>query len=64
VATGLIGSRNVSLNPVDWTFRLGDLFSLGTTQNSSRQIKDTLQKYHPPARGLDPVYGFVSLVTR
>lgn len=51
---------NVSLNPVDWSFRLADLFSFGMTSRIFAPIKDSLEAI--PVESFDPVYGFVSLV--
>jgi hypothetical protein len=51
---------NVSLNPVDWSFRLADLFSFGMTSRVFAPIKNSLEAM--PVESFDPVYGFVSLV--
>jgi hypothetical protein len=53
---------NVSLNPVNWSFRLADLFSFGLTSRIFAPVKDTLERIPTPLDRFDPVYGFVSLV--
>jgi len=53
---------NVSLNPVDWSFRLADLFSLGTTSKFLAPVKSTFEKLPTTIDSFDPVYGFVSLI--
>jgi hypothetical protein len=52
---------NVSLNPVDWSFRLADFFSLGTSSKFLAPVKSTLEKIPTSVDSFDPVYGFVSL---
>jgi hypothetical protein len=52
---------NVSLNPVDWSFRLADLFSFGMTSKLFAPIKSSLERIPPAVDSFDPVYGFVSL---
>lgn len=51
---------NVPLNPVDWSFRLADLFSFGMTSQIFAPIKNSLETI--PVGSFDPVYGFVSLI--
>jgi len=53
---------NISLNPVDWSFRLADLFSFGLTSRIFAPVKDTLEMIPNSVDSFDPVYGFVSLV--
>jgi hypothetical protein len=53
---------NVSLNPVDWSFRLADLFSFGMTSQLLGPAKNTLQRIPTVVDSFDPVYGFVSLI--
>lgn len=53
---------NVSLNPVDWGFRLADFFSLGTTSRILAPVKNTLERIPTAVDSFDPVYGFVSLI--
>jgi len=52
---------NVSLNPVDWSFRLADIFSLGVTSRLLAPVKNTLERIPLTVGSFDPVYGFVSL---
>jgi hypothetical protein len=52
---------NVSLNPVDWGFRLADLFSFGLTSRVFAPVKTALEKIPTGADSFDPVYAFVSL---
>ena len=52
---------NVSLNPLDWSFRLADTFSFGMTSRLFAPVRNTLEKIPVDADGFDPVYGFVSL---
>src|SRR2546422_76216 len=52
---------NVSLNPVDWSFRLADLFSLGMTSRLLGPVRNTLERIPTNTDSFDPVYGFVSL---
>src|SRR5258706_853370 len=53
---------NVSLNPVDWSFRLADFFSLGTTSRLLAPVKNTLKRIPTSVDGFDPVYSFISLI--
>jgi len=53
---------NVSLNPVDWSFRLADFFSLGTSSKFLAPVKSTLERIPTSVDSFDPVYGFVSLI--
>jgi hypothetical protein len=52
---------NISINPVDWGFRVADLFSFGLTSRIFAPVKDTLELIPIPIDSFDPVYGFVSL---
>ena len=52
---------NVSLNPVDWSFRLADIFSLGMTSRFLAPIRGTLKQIPPATDNFDPVYGFITL---
>jgi hypothetical protein len=52
---------NVSLNPVDFSFKLADFFSLGMTSQLLAPLKSTLERIPQTADSFDPVYGFVSL---
>ena len=52
---------NVSLNPVDWSFRLTDLLSLGMTSRLLAPVKTALERIPISTDSFDPVYGFVSL---
>jgi hypothetical protein len=52
---------NVSLNPVDWSFRLADIFSLGMTSSLLAPVRNTLEGIPTNIDSFDPVYGFVSL---
>jgi len=53
---------NVSVNPIDWSFRLADLLSLGLTSKVLAPIRKTLEQIPTGVESVDPVYGFVSLV--
>lgn len=53
---------NVSLNPIDWSFRLADFFSLGTTSRFLAPVKNALERIPTSADSFDPVYGFISLI--
>jgi len=52
---------NVSLNPVDWSFRLADIFSLGMTSRFLAPVRGTLKQIPPATDNFDPVYGFITL---
>jgi len=52
---------SVSLNPVDWSFRLADTFSFGMTSRLLAPVRNTLERIPVNADGFDPIYGFVSL---
>jgi hypothetical protein len=52
---------NVSLNPVDLSFKLADAFSLGMTSRLLAPLKYTLEKIPTSIDSFDPVYGFISL---
>jgi hypothetical protein len=52
---------NVSLNPIDWGFRLADIFSFGVTSKLLAPVRNTLERIPVAADSFDPVYGFVSL---
>lgn len=53
---------NVSVNPVDWSFRLADFFSFGMTSRIFAPIKKTLERVPMAVDSFDPVFSFVSLV--
>lgn len=53
---------NVSLNPIDWSFRLADSFSLGTTSRFLAPVKNALERIPTSVDSFDPVYGFISLI--
>jgi hypothetical protein len=53
---------NVTFDPVDWSFRLADLFSLGLTSRLLAPVRETLERVPTPVDSFDPVYGFISLV--
>jgi hypothetical protein len=53
---------NVSLNPVDWSFRLADFLSLGTTSRILAPVKNTFERIPTSVDSFDPVYGFISLI--
>jgi hypothetical protein len=53
---------SVSLNPIDWSFRLADLFSLGITSRVLAPIRNRLEQIPTTVDSFDPVYGFVGLV--
>ena len=52
---------NVSLNPVNLSFGLADLFSFGMTSEVLAPLKNALQTIPQTTNSFDPVYGFVSL---
>ena len=54
---------DVSLDPVDWGFRVADVLSFGTASNLLKQIKTSVDQFPSPLKGasFDPVYGFISL---
>lgn len=52
---------SVSINPVDWGFRLADLFSFGMTSRFFAPVKKTLASIPVAIDSFDPVYSFVSL---
>jgi hypothetical protein len=52
---------NVSLNPVDWSFRLADIFSFGMSSKLLAPVRNTLERIPVSADSFDPVYSFVSL---
>jgi len=53
---------NVSLNPVDWSLRLADAFSVGGTSSLLAPIKNTLERIPTSVDSFDPVYSFISLI--
>jgi len=53
---------NVSLNPVDWSFRLADFFSLGATSHLLAPVKNTLKRIPTSVDSFDPIYSFISLI--
>ena len=53
---------NVSLNPVDWGFRLADLFSFGMTSRLFAPVRNNIERMPTGLDSVDPVSGFVSLV--
>ena len=52
---------NVSLDPVDWSFRFADLFSLGLTSRLLAPVKDALESIPTSIGSFDPVYTYVWL---
>jgi hypothetical protein len=52
---------NVSLDPVDWSFRLANIFSLGMTSRFLAPVRGTLKRIPAATDNFDPVYGFVTL---
>lgn len=52
---------NVSLNPVDWSLRLADLFSFGMTSRLLAPVRNTFERIPVSTDSFDPVYGFISL---
>lgn len=52
---------NVSLDPVDWGFRLAGLFSLGMTSRLLAPVKQMLDRWPWRVGSFDPVYGGVAL---
>lgn len=53
---------NVSLDPVNWSFRLADLFSFGLTSRLLAPVKNTFERLPTSAGSFDPVSASVSLV--
>lgn len=53
---------NISLDPVDWSFRFADLFSFGMTSRVLSPLKGALDRLPTNFGNFDPVYGYVSLV--
>jgi hypothetical protein len=52
---------NVSLNPLDWSFRLADILSFGMSSRLLAPVKHRLETTMTPTNSFDPVYSFVSL---
>jgi hypothetical protein len=52
---------NIELDPIDWSFRLADLMSLGLTSRLFGPIKDALDRLPLRIGGFDPVFGYISL---
>ncbi len=53
---------NISLNPVDWSFRLADLFSFGMASRLFGPVRNSFERIPTGLDSIDPVYGFISLV--
>ena len=53
---------NVSLDPVNWSFRVADLFSFGLTSRLLAPVKDAFEKFPTPNFvAFDPVSSYISL---
>jgi hypothetical protein len=55
------GVANVSIDPVDWSFRLADLFSFGLTSQLLSPVKKAMANLPTSFGTFDPVYATVSL---
>jgi hypothetical protein len=55
------GILNVSLNPVDWGFRLADLVSFGLTSQFFEPVQRAFSQLSFLGITVDPVYGFIDL---
>lgn len=53
---------NLSVDPVNWSFRLADLFSFGMTSRILAPVKSTLASVPVAVGAFDPVYGLISVV--
>jgi len=52
---------NVDIDLVDWSFRLADLFSLGSASQIFAPVRDALEQLPLRLNGFDPVLTYVSL---
>jgi hypothetical protein len=52
---------NVSLDPIDWGFRLADLFSLGMASRLLAPVKSAYSETPFRQGSFDPVYAYISL---
>lgn len=53
---------NVSIDPVEWSFKFADLFSLGLTSRLLSPVKGAFERLPTRVGSFDPVYGSVSIV--
>src|SRR5258708_283732 len=66
IANRPAGISNLAIDPVDWGFRVADLFSLGLASRVLSPAKQLLRQ-HPFSLSLDPVRSYISganLITR
>jgi hypothetical protein len=52
---------NVSLDPVNWSFRFADLFSFGLTSQLLAPLKDAFERLPTSVGSFDPVLAYVAL---
>ena len=52
---------NVSIDPVDWSFKFADIFSFGLTSRLLSPIKGALESLPTDLGSFDPVYTYVAL---
>jgi hypothetical protein len=55
---------NVSINPVDWSFRLADLMSFGLTSALFAPARNALNRLPLRLNGFDPVSAYVALANQ
>jgi hypothetical protein len=52
---------NVVLDPLDWSFRIADLMTLGVSSKFLAPVKNTLDMFPIRLTGFDPVFSFIAL---
>ncbi len=52
---------NVSLDPVNWSFKLADLFSFGLTSRLLAPVKEAFERLPTSVGSFDPVSAYISL---
>lgn len=52
---------SVDISPVEWSFRLADLFSLGSASQIFAPVKNALEQLPLRLNGFDPVLAYISL---
>jgi hypothetical protein len=55
---------NATVDPVDWSFRIADLFSFGLTSTLFAPVRGVLERLPLRVSGIDPVSAYVSLANQ
>lgn len=53
---------SVTVDPIDWSFRIADLLTLGMTSKAIAAVKSTLNRFSLSLGEFDPVYSSIALV--